>query len=96
MVTGPGWGRENHGYLSLPLLVRSNTLLAVGAGDDRPDYDHADNVTLRVYELADGATATAPLYDLHGALSATATRTGQTVRVSVAFATGGATKPWRM
>ena len=54
---GGRWYRESHGFLSLPVLVKPGTVLALGAHDDRPDYDHADGVTFRVYELADGATA---------------------------------------
>jgi alpha-D-xyloside xylohydrolase len=53
-VPGPGWRTERHGFDSLPLLVRPDTVLPFGARSDRPDYDHADGVTLRLYELADG------------------------------------------
>ncbi|HEX8345173.1 MAG TPA: alpha-xylosidase [Actinoplanes sp.] len=53
-VQGPGWRSERHGFDSLPLLVRPDTVLPFGARSDRPDYDHADGVTLRLYELADG------------------------------------------
>ncbi|MGA7881195.1 MAG: TIM-barrel domain-containing protein, partial [Terrimicrobiaceae bacterium] len=52
---GPGWHRERHGFLSLPLMVRPNTVLPLGAADNRPDYDYAAGVTFRVYEPADGA-----------------------------------------
>ncbi len=55
---GPGWHRERHGFLSLPLMVRPNTVLPLGAVDNRPDYDYAAGVTFRVYELADGAELT--------------------------------------
>ena len=51
---GPGWHREQHDFLSLPLMVRPGTVLPLGAVDDRPDYDYADGVTFRVYELTDG------------------------------------------
>ena len=37
--------------------MRENTLLPVGARDDRPDYDYADGVTLELYALGDGETA---------------------------------------
>ncbi len=43
---GPGWHREQHGFLSLPLMVRPGTVLALGALDDRPDYDYADGAHL--------------------------------------------------
>ena len=53
-VQGPAWRTERHGFDSLPLLVRPDTVLPFGAVADRPDYDHADGVTLRLFELADG------------------------------------------
>jgi alpha-D-xyloside xylohydrolase len=55
---GPVWRREQHGFLSLPLMVRSGTILPLGAIDDRPDYDYADGVTFCAYEIADGSNLT--------------------------------------
>jgi len=82
---GGRWYRETHDYLSLPLYVRPGTLLAIGGQDDRPDYDYNDGVTLRVYELADGGTATCRLFDLEGNATATvtATRTADTIIFSI-------------
>src|SRR6185436_2489077 len=54
VVAGPGWVQETHAVLSLPLLVRPNSIIAVGNQGDRPDYDYGEGVTLQVYELADG------------------------------------------
>src|SRR5579859_7349670 len=71
VVEGPGWRRETHGFMSLPLLVRPGTLLALGARDDRPDYDYAEGVELRLYELAEGATARAVVPALDGSAAAT-------------------------
>ena len=45
-------------FLTVPLLVRPNTVLPLGAVDDRPDYDYADGVTLRIHHLDDGASVT--------------------------------------
>jgi len=53
-VTGPRWVRENHDFTSLPLLVRPGTVLPIGARNDSPEYDYADNLTLRCFELPDG------------------------------------------
>ena len=39
-------------------MVRPGTILPLGAVDDRPDYDYADGVTFRVYELTDGGELT--------------------------------------
>ena len=47
----PARVREEHGYMSLPLLVRPNTRLPMGARDDRPDYDYEDGVAVRKFEV---------------------------------------------
>ncbi len=56
-VDGRRWTAETHGYDSVPLRVRPGTVLPWGASDDRPDYDWADGVTLRCFELPDGYDA---------------------------------------
>jgi alpha-D-xyloside xylohydrolase len=53
-VTGPAWVREQHGFDSVPLLVRPDTVLPLGACTDSPEYAWADGVTLALVELADG------------------------------------------
>ncbi|MGW6131768.1 alpha-xylosidase [Cellulomonas sp. NPDC055163] len=91
-VTGPRWVRERHGYDSLPLLVRPGTVLPVGARTDRPDYDYADGVTLRLFELADGHRSVTHVPGPDGAPGATftVTRDGLGVRVEAA----GTSAPW--
>ncbi len=81
VIEGPGWRRETHSFMSLPLLVRPGALLALGAHDDRPDYDYLEGVELRAFELAEGATATAVVPDLEGGVAArfTARREGEKV-----------------
>ncbi|MDE2125222.1 MAG: alpha-xylosidase [Armatimonadetes bacterium] len=83
-VHGGRWLRETHGVMSLPLFVRQNTLLAVGARDDRADYDFAAGVTLRLYALQDSAAASAeiPAVDGTPALAITAQRRGSAIEVS--------------
>jgi len=54
---GGCWVREQHGFLSLPLYVAPNTVLPWGAETERPDYDYATDVTLRVFSLDEGASA---------------------------------------
>jgi alpha-D-xyloside xylohydrolase len=82
-VAGGRWVREQHGYLSLPLLARPNTIIPVGANDQRPDYDYADGVTFHIFELEDGATASVAVPTLKGdtALTLEAHRTGQRIHV---------------
>jgi alpha-D-xyloside xylohydrolase len=53
-VTGPAWVREQHGFDSVPLLVRPDTVLPLGARTDTPEYRWADGVTLALVELTDG------------------------------------------
>ncbi|MFJ9421661.1 alpha-xylosidase [Streptomyces sp. NPDC101249] len=87
-VTGPRWTRERHGFDSVPLLVRPGAVIPVGAVDDRPDYDHADDVTLRAYRLARGAQVTVAVGDV----VYTVAREGDTLRASCADPAA----PWRL
>lgn len=59
---GGRWYQEKHGYLSLPLYVRENSILPVGAVETDAEYDYADLVTLKVYELQEGANASVVVY----------------------------------
>ena len=54
---GGTWVKQYHDYMSIPLLVRENTILPIGACEDKPDYDYANHVTLKVYALKDKAEA---------------------------------------
>jgi alpha-D-xyloside xylohydrolase len=54
---GGRWHREAHDFMSLPLYVAPNTVLPLGHDTERPDYDYAKGVTLRVFALDDGASA---------------------------------------
>lgn len=53
-------------YFSLPLYVRENTLLAMGAVCDRPDYDYKEGTVIHLYELGEGSKASCTLVDMHG------------------------------
>ncbi|QKW37685.1 alpha-xylosidase [Actinomadura sp. NAK00032] len=76
-VEGGRWVREHHGFDSVPLLVRPGAVIPEGAVHDRPDYDHADGVTLRVYEPSDGTTVTQV-----GDAAFTTVKNGENVRVT--------------
>lgn len=81
-VRGGRWVRERHGFGSVPLLARPGAVIPEGSVDDRPDYDHADGVTLRVYEPSDGTTVLTQVDDT----SFTTVRNGATLRVTGAGA----------
>ena len=85
-AVGGGWNRGQYDFFSLPVFVRENTILPVGAHADRTEYDYADELTLRIYCLAEGATARRTVCDIHGniILTASAERTGDVITVRLA------------
>jgi alpha-D-xyloside xylohydrolase len=94
VVSGPGWVRELHGFLSVPLLVRPNSVIAVGANGDRPDYDYADGVTFRVYELEEGRDASATVPTLTGDIALTAQVRREDGKIRVAMQ--GNAQAWQL
>jgi alpha-D-xyloside xylohydrolase len=57
VIEGPRWVQETHDFMSLPLLVRPNSIIPMGNRSDRPDYDYSDGVTLHMSHLEDGKNA---------------------------------------
>jgi alpha-D-xyloside xylohydrolase len=94
---GPRWHREEFGYLSLPLFVRAGAILALGAVEDRPDYDYTRDVTFRVYEPADHATVSCELPTMQGRVAGTfrITRDGRRIEAQLEGATD-ATWQWQL
>ncbi|MGQ4666966.1 alpha-xylosidase [Metabacillus halosaccharovorans] len=66
VVEGGTWRTENYDYLSLPLFIKENSILAIGHDDDRPDYEFANNVAFEFYQLQDNQQATAFVTDING------------------------------
>jgi alpha-D-xyloside xylohydrolase len=91
-VTGPRWVTERHGFDSVPLLVRPGAVIPVGSVDDRPDYDYADGVTLRLYEIPDGARVTTAISP--GGREFVTTRAGNAIRVE-AVTVGDTAGDWQ-
>ncbi|KAK4184890.1 alpha-xylosidase, partial [Podospora australis] len=55
---GSSWYTETHGFSTLPLYVRENTLLVLGKeGETRKVYDYTENVEVRSYSAQEGAKA---------------------------------------
>ncbi len=65
-VEGGTWQKEVHDYHSLPLMVRPNSVIAVGHKDNRPDYDFTDQVTLYISYFEDGGQCETDIADLSG------------------------------
>jgi len=94
VVEGACWRHEQHSYMSLPVMVRPNSIIPLGKEDTRPDYDYADNVELYVYELEDGCPASITVYNTDGKpeLKATAIRRQNEITIEVE----NAVKPWNV
>jgi len=94
VVEGGRWVRETHDFKSLPLMVRPNSVIAVGNNEERPDYDYLDGVTLQVYELEGRKRLCAEIPSLTGEIQTTFTvwREGRTINVE----RKGRSKAWRL
>jgi alpha-D-xyloside xylohydrolase len=87
-LDGPYWYTETYDFGSLPLFVRPGTVLPWGARDDRPDYDHADGVALRAFEVDRGAEIVVRVGDAIYVVR----RSGNTLIATAE----GTDKPWRL
>lgn len=85
---GGRWIQEKHGYLSVPLLVRENSIVAIGAHDDKPDYDYGEDTELRIYEPAADTTVTETVYGMDGSEEIKISVTTEEGRISVSVDTG--------
>lgn len=90
---GGTWVKETHDYHSLPLMVRENTILPMGASETEAEYDYADGVTLVLSEFSDGASAEVEIPDTKGntVMKAYAVRKDDEIEVSVEGGNGNFT-----
>ncbi|CCJ74510.1 Alpha-xylosidase [Cronobacter condimenti 1330] len=56
-LPGSRWHKQRHDFLSLPVYVRDNTLLALGNNDQKPDYAWHQGTAFQLFQLADGKAA---------------------------------------
>lgn len=93
-VDGGTWRKETYDFLGLPLFVRGNSFLALGANDTRPEYDYADGVELGLYALEDGSEASVTVRNMNGEseLVVRAVRAGSRID----FTVKGSGKPFSM
>ena len=66
VMEGGRWVREQHGFLSLPLMAREGAVVPVGTDDTRPDYDYAQDITFHVFSAPKDAEAVTIVPDLTG------------------------------
>ncbi len=82
---GGRWYKENHNFLSVPLYVRENSIIASGNIDTTPEYDYEKDVNLSVYELVDGKETSTIIYGQDGSekISVTALKEGSRITIKV-------------
>ena len=66
IIEGPRWISGTHDFLSLPLLVRPNSVIPVGDQTDKPDYDYSNGLTLHVYQFEEGKQLSVEIPALDG------------------------------
>jgi alpha-D-xyloside xylohydrolase len=96
IVEGGRWLREQHDYLSLPLMVRPNTVIPLGSNETAADYDYADGVALHVFALDDGARCRIQVPTPQGQVGLTGevSRQGSVIYAQIESATDH--KPWQV
>ncbi len=66
VVRGGSWIHEQYDYLSLPLYVKENTILAVGGNEQAPDYDYSQGLSLHIFELSEKEPANTEIVNQDG------------------------------
>ena len=66
VVDGGSWFEEEYGYFSLPLFVRENSIIPMGAEDDKVIYEYDQHVQFNVFEPAYSADAEYTVSNIDG------------------------------
>ena len=82
---GGKWYEEPCGYLNIPVFARENSLIATGNETMKPDYDYADHVQIKAYQIQDGAEASTTVYsmDQKAETEVTVKRDGEWIKIHV-------------
>ncbi len=51
------WRHEHHGFNSIPLWIRENSIVATHPGADRPDYDYLRDCVLKISLNSDAGSS---------------------------------------
>jgi alpha-D-xyloside xylohydrolase len=89
---GGRWIKEDHDYLSIPMMVKENSLIALGCENNVPDYDYREDVTILAYELKENVKATTKVLDMsrNESLQVEVVKHENTVNIE----STGTDKPW--
>lgn len=83
VVEGGRWLHEVHDFMSLPLMVRENTLLPIGADDQNVEYDYGKDLALHLFALK--GQARADVKDMYGNPMLTACAKNEGGKVTLTF-----------
>lgn len=94
IMEGGRWIEEKYDYMSLPLWVKPNSIIAVGSNDGRPDYNYCQNVTFHLFEIQEGNTirTTVPNLDGTDGMKVTAQRKDNIITIQV----DNSQQPWNV
>ncbi|MGK4354215.1 alpha-xylosidase [Enterobacter cloacae] len=83
-IQGCRWHKQQHDFMSLPVYVRDNTLLALGNNKQKPDYAWNEGAAFQLFNLDEGATAVSEVPAADGSVAFTlkASRQGDTVTLT--------------
>ena len=84
VVEGGRWVRETHDFMSLPLMVRENSILPLGGDNQNVEYDYGKDLTLHVFRLNTQAAAEIKDKDGEDLLSVTGKNENNTLRFTFA------------
>ncbi len=64
VIDGGRWIKENHGFMSLPLMAKENSIIAFGEKENSTEYDYIDGLQLDIFEL--NSVAETDICDMFG------------------------------
>lgn len=67
--TGGNWYKENHNFMSLPLLIKPNSVIITGDKDSTTDYLYNENFLLNIYNLSSSIKVKIPNFEKIGEYS---------------------------
>lgn len=75
------------------MMIKENSLIAVGHDNTRPDYDYRENVSVLAYELTDKVQTETKVINMkrEEVLAVIALKDGNTIRIKAT----GEDKPWK-
>ncbi|MCH4009228.1 alpha-xylosidase [Companilactobacillus sp.] len=89
-LAGGTWLEENYDNLTLPVLVRENSIILRNQKAEHAEYNYADSPEIHIYELADGNSIKTRVVDqkANDVGSVSATRSGNSITVEANGLTG--------